>query len=128
MDEHTKDRYLLVCIIIGIFCLILAISSGMSAQKNKAAFQKEMASRLDKEEQLENSKFVVSALEQEIKKLQNQVNIERDARQKVKQELDEERFVTKALKEELVKTNKLKDTLENNLKEALSRQPYSNVQ
>jgi peptidoglycan hydrolase CwlO-like protein len=122
MDERTRERYLLVCIIIGVFSLILAISSGISAQKNKVAFQKEMATRLDIEEQLENSKFVISALEEEIEKLQSQVNVEREARQKLKTELEEEKLVTKALKEEIIKTNRLKETLERNLKEALATQ------
>jgi len=122
MEEQLKDRLLFVCVIIAVITLILAIGSGISAQKNKVKFQKEMALRLDKEEHLENSKFVVSALEQEIRKLQNLVNAEKEARQEIKEELEQEMLVNRALKEELIKMTRLKETLENSLKEALSHQ------
>ena len=120
MDEQLKERILFTCVIFAVVSLILAIGSGISAQRNKVKFQKEMALRLELEENLENSKFVFSALEEEIKKLQNQVDIEKEARQDIEEELKQEQLVSNALKEELIKTNKLKEILENNLKEALT--------
>jgi len=120
MDEQQlKERILFICIIFTIISLILAISLGVTARRNKVKFQKEMALRIELEENLENSKFVFSALEEEIKKLQNQVNAQKEAYQRIEEELEEEQLVSKALKEELMKTNKLKEVLENNLKEAL---------
>lgn len=120
MDEQLKERILFTCVIFAVVSLILAIGSGISAQRNKVKFQKEMALRLELEENLENSKFVFSALEEEIKKLQNQVDIEKEARQDIEEELKQEQLVSKALKEELIKTDRLKEILENNLKEALT--------
>lgn len=120
MDEQLRDRLIMVCITIAAVSLILAISSGIAAQKNKAKFQKEMISRMDIEEKLENSRFVVSALEEELKKLQGQTNTDQEAQKKVADELEQERLVNKALKEELIKTNNLNNSLENSLKDALS--------
>ncbi len=120
MDEQLKERILFTCVIFAVVSLILAIGSGISAQRNKVKFQKEMALRLELEENLENSKFVFSALEEEIKKLQNQVDIEKEARQDIEEELKQEQLVSNALKEELIKTDRLKEILENNLKEALT--------
>ncbi len=106
MDEQLKDRVLIASIVLAAVCLVLAISSGISATKNKTGVQKEMALRIEAEEKLNNISSRVSGLESDIAK--------------TKTELNQETLSNQALKTELEKLARLKDQLEKDLKEALT--------
>lgn len=121
MNEQLKNRILIFCVIAVVITLIASISSGLNAQKNETKFHKEMALRLEIEERLENSKYVISALEAEVKRLQGQVTAKKESCQDIEEALKQEKLVNQALKEELVKMSKLNESLENSLKEALTR-------
>ena len=126
MNQQSKDILFIICIILVMVSLILAIVSGVKLRKERTKLQVEMAVRFDKEEQLENSKFVISALEEEIRKLGIRLDAEKLDKQNIITELEEEKMVGSALKEELFKTTKLKESLENSLKEVLSAGPAKN--
>lgn len=109
MDEAVKNRVILILIILNLIFFFWAIGANASSKKQNASLQKEMALRLGLEEEKEN-------FSKSIKQTQEQL----DAAQK---SLIQEQLANKALKEELEKVNKLKDTLEENLKNALVNQP-----
>jgi predicted ribosome quality control (RQC) complex YloA/Tae2 family protein len=110
MDEQLKDRVLIAMAILVTICLILAISSSVSAQKNKKNLQKEMVSRLDAEEKFANLSPRLSELEN--------IKANLEGTQKA---LEEQKIVNQELSEELVKMKKLKEAIEEDLKEALVR-------
>ncbi len=112
MDEQIKDRLLIALIILSIICLILAINSGLAAQKNKAMAQKELALRLDTEEKFEDVKSRFNFLEKKVVEARTAYEKEKKAHSENKDELA-------TLKEDYEKLNILKLKIEEDLKEAL---------
>ncbi|MBM3252158.1 MAG: hypothetical protein FJZ11_05215 [Candidatus Omnitrophica bacterium] len=110
MDEQLKDRILIAMAILAVICLILAVSSSVAAQRSKKNLQKEMVSRLDAEEKFTNLSPKLAELES------NKANLEGALKS-----LEEQKIANQELTEELVKMRKLKETLEEDLKEALVR-------
>jgi len=112
MEEGLKNR---VILILGIFCLILLIgniSSCSDAIRQRAARDKEMFSRLDTEER-------VSKYTNEKAAFEKQIEEERAAIETLKKDLVQEQLSNQNLKDELQKMTQLKETLEEDLKEAL---------
>lgn len=119
MDEGIKNR---IIIILGILCVILfisTISSCSSAYRQKLARDKEMASRLDTEEKLSNFAQAKSALEKKNDALSRDLESQKKELLETKNSLTQEQLVNKSLNEDLQKVTKLKEKLEENLKEAL---------
>ena len=112
MDEQVQNRVLLSAIILAVVCLVLAISSGIAASKNKIALQKEMAFRMETEEKLAGVNSKSSTLENQLKTVQ-------DTLTQTKAAFDQEKLTNEALKTETEKITKLKEQLEKDLKEAL---------
>ncbi|MDP2939273.1 MAG: hypothetical protein Q8O13_04230 [Candidatus Omnitrophota bacterium] len=112
MDEQLKDNVLVASIVLAAVCLVLAISSGISASKNKTNVQREMTLRLETEEKLNSVSSRLSSLESDLKKAQGEFD-------QTKSALSQEQLTTQALKTELEKTTRLKEQLEKDLKEAL---------
>ena len=112
MDDQLKDRVLIASIVLAAVCLVLAISSGIAANRNKTGMQKEMASRMEFEEKLTNVSSHTTSLEADLKKSQDELL-------KTKTELSQEQLGSQALKAELEKTTRLKEQLEKDLKESL---------
>jgi septal ring factor EnvC (AmiA/AmiB activator) len=112
VEEQVQNKVLLAAIILAVVCLILAISSGIAASKNKLALQKEMAFRMETEEKLASVNSKSNSLETELKATQDQLT-------QTKTALDQEKLTNDAIKTELEKTTKLKEQLEKDLKEAL---------
>ncbi|MFH1655357.1 MAG: hypothetical protein ABH954_01955 [Candidatus Omnitrophota bacterium] len=110
MDEQLKDRILIAMVILTVICLILAISSSITAQKNKKSLQREMVLRLDAEEKLTNLTPTVSELENTKTNLEGTTKV-----------LEEQKIINQELRFELEKMKRLKETLEEDLKEALVR-------
>lgn len=115
MDEQLKDRVLIAAIVLAAVCLVLAISSGIAANKNKNNTQKEMVLRMEAEEKLGGVSARITGLESDLKKTQDELA-------KNKTELNQEQLSNQALKAELEKTTRLKEQLEKDLKEALFSQ------
>lgn len=114
LDEQLKDRIMIALAILTAMCLVLAISSSMASQKSKRALQKEMILRLENEEKLTNLTPKMESIESQLKN--SQTNIEG-----LNKQLEDQNLINKELRLELEKMTKLKQALENNLKEALVR-------
>jgi septal ring factor EnvC (AmiA/AmiB activator) len=112
VEEQVQSKVLLAAIILAVVCLVLAISSGIAASKNKVELQREMALRMETEERLAGTSSKSSSLETELKSEQQQLAEARAA-------LEQEKLTTDALKTELDKLTKLKEQLEKDLKDAL---------
>lgn len=115
-EEQAQNKVLLAAIILAVVCLVLAISSGIAASKNKIALQKEIAFRMETEEKLASTSSKSTTLESELKANQDQLT-------QTKTALDQEKLSSEALKTELEKVTKLKEQLEKDLKEALFSKP-----
>jgi septal ring factor EnvC (AmiA/AmiB activator) len=112
VEEQAQNKVLLAAIILAVVCLVLAISSGIAASKNKMGLQKEMAFRMETEERLASVSTKSTSLESELKAAQDQLT-------QTKTSLEQEKISNDALKTELEKLTKLKEQLEKDLKEAL---------
>lgn len=112
MDDQLKDNVLIASIVLAAVCLVLAVSSGIAASKNKSNVQKEMVQRLEAEEKLNNVSTTIANLEAQLKKTEEELSSTKTA-------LNQEQLTNQALKSELEKTTRLKEQLEKDLKEAL---------
>jgi len=108
MDEQLKDRILIALAILTVICLILAINSSIAVQRHKKTLQKEMVLRLDAEEKLTDLAPKIAELEN------TKSNLEGTTKS-----LENLQVINKELRAELEKMTKLKETLEEDLKEAL---------
>lgn len=113
-DEQLKDRIMIALAILTAMCLVLAIGSSISAQKNKRNFQKEMVLLMDAEEKLAGLAPQAESLEIQLKN--TQANLEGAMK-----ELEDAKIINQELRLELEKTTKLKQVIEKDLKEALIR-------
>jgi len=116
MEEQAQNKVLLAAIILAVICLVLAISSGIAASKNKVALQREMALRMETEEKLASINTKSNTMESELKTTRDQLA-------QTKTTLDQEKLSSEALKTELDKLARLKEQLEKDLKEALFSKP-----
>lgn len=121
MEETLKNRIILILAILTVIFLIGTLSSCISAQRSKAAFNKEMVARLDMEEKIARFTQEKTAIEAKIKEVTQALEAERAALETTKKALLQEQLIGKSLREELQKVTKLKETLEEDLKEALVR-------
>lgn len=112
MEEGLKDRIILILLVITVMFFIAAVSSCSRAGHFKASRDKEMSSRLDLEEKMGNFTQEKAALEDKINKLSGELEVTKKA-------LQQELATNQSIKEELDKVTKLKETLEEDLKEAL---------
>ena len=119
MEEKLKDKVILV---LGIFCLLFFISAVNSCNgsfRQKVARDKEMAARLALEEKTSKYAQDKSALEEKAKAKESQVEELTASLETTKKALIQDQLVNMSLKEELQKVTKLKETLEEELKQAL---------
>ena len=110
MDEQLKDRILIAMTILTVICLILAISSSVTVQNYKKNLQKEMVLRLDAEEEL----AILSPKISELDSVKTNLAGTTEA-------LEEQKVINQELMIDFEKMEKLKEALEEDLKEALFR-------
>ena len=129
MNDKFKDMALFVIIVIAIIGFIFAISISIKANSYKNNFEKEMAFRLDMEEKVTKLRTeridLTTALkdrELEIKKKDNLIESLNQEIVKNNTEIQSFRVKIKDLQVELEKVNLLKEKIEDNLKEELSKQ------
>lgn len=120
MEESIKNRIILILGILSVILFIGLISSCNSTYRQKLARDKEMSSRLDMEEKMGRFSQEKTATEEKLKAVQKELNEERQAHQATGKALAQEQLVNISLKDELVKVTKLKEALEEDLKEALA--------
>lgn len=121
MEDIAKNRVIAILgILVIIFLLLfLGANGNLNRQKNYAS---ERAARVmdleDKAFKLEKEK---SALSEELKNAQAQLNEEKSIHEATKKTLSQEQVAESALKVELERITRLKETLEKDLKEALGK-------
>ena len=119
MEESLKNRFILILSILAAIFFIGTISSCNSSLRNKSARNKEMAARLDLEEKMSKFNQDKTAIEKQLAAVIQQLNEEKAGHQVSKNALLQEQLVNQSLREELQKLTKLKEALEEDLKEAL---------
>jgi len=119
MEESLKNRIILILAILTAIFFVASISSCSNAHRQKSARDKEMATRLDTEEKMSSFLKDKTSLEQKLTVLNQDLEAEKAAHQLTKKALVQEQLVNQSLQEELQKVNKLKEALEEDLKEAL---------
>ncbi len=112
MEEAIRNRVILILSVFTAVLFFAAVGSCGSARRQKLARDKEIITRLDLEEKAGN-------LENQIANLTRQLQEEKAAHEVTRKALLEERLVSQAANEELQKVLKLKEALEEDLKEAL---------
>jgi len=121
MIENRKPNLTLV---LGVVCIILLVSligSCATAQQQKAARQKEIATRMDAEEKMAALQQEKAAVEQTVTALSKTLEELKASSEADKKVLMQEQLVNKSLREELQKLTKLNVALEQDLKEALAK-------
>jgi len=121
MEENLKTRVILILAILSVIFFLGTISSCTNAARQKRSRDKEMATRLDLEEKMSKFTQEKQALETKITVLSGQLEEEKAAHQATKKALLQEQMVDSSLKEELQKVTKLKEALEEDLKDALTK-------
>lgn len=119
MDEDIKSRIILILAILTIIFFLGTINSCNNLRILKGSRNKEMELRLDVEEKLSNLGKDKERLEDRVKALTQEFEEEKVSHQASKKSLLQEQLVNQSLKEELAKKPKLKEALEDDLKEAL---------
>ena len=119
MHDVLKNRIVTILAILSVVFFYSTLSSCSSALRQKAARDKEMIARLALEEK--TSKYVQekAVLEEKVKAKENQVQELKVALETDKKALVQEQLVSQNLKDELQKVAKLKEALEEELKQAL---------
>lgn len=119
MDEVLKNRLVIILAILSAVLFFGTLSSCNSAIRQKAARDKEMAARLALEER--TSKYVQekSVCEEKVKAKENEAQELKIALEAAKKALVQDQLVSQSLKEELEKITKLKESLEEDLRQAL---------
>ncbi|MDP2927778.1 MAG: hypothetical protein Q8N80_03135 [Candidatus Omnitrophota bacterium] len=119
MDEALKNRIVIILAILSVVFFFGTLSSCNSAIRQKAARDKEMAARLALEERTSRYAQEKSALEEKAKAKENEMQEVKVDLEAAKKALVQDRLVSQSLKEELQKVTKLKETLEEDLRQAL---------
>jgi len=119
MEESIQNRIIIILGILTVIFLIFAASSCGDAKRQKKAFEKEMATRLDLDEKITKLSQDKVNFEAKLNSLNQALEEEKAAHQASQKALVQEQLVGQSLKEELEKVTKLKEALEEDLKEAL---------
>jgi len=119
VEENLKGRLVLILGILSVIFLLLWISSCNDVRKFRSAKDKEMNLRLDSEQKRDEYMKQKSSLEEKILKVESALDEEKATLDSTRKALSQEQMVSNSLKSELEKINKLKEQLENDLKNAL---------
>lgn len=121
MEEGLKNRIILV---ISIVCLIFFLwASGVSRElsREKRNLQQETGKRMELEEESLKFHQAKAAFDEKASQLNAQLEEEKAALEEAKKSLSQELLTNKTIKEELEKVTRLKETLEDDLKDALMK-------
>ena len=119
MDERTKNRVILTLGILTVFLFIFMLSTCNSSRAQKNIAQREMAERIQLEENLDKLTKEKAALEEELRIKEEALKKEKGAHGKAMDELSGLQASYEKASLELEKTGRLKEALENDLKDAL---------
>ncbi|MFH1354581.1 MAG: hypothetical protein ABIH19_00320 [Candidatus Omnitrophota bacterium] len=119
MEENLKNRVILILVVLSAILSIGLISSCNNAYRQRAAREKEMAVRIDLEERMNNFLQEANMLNVNLKKLEKELEAEQLARKQAEAILSKSQSVNTILQNEIKREVKLKETLEEDLKDAL---------
>lgn len=119
MGEGIKDRIILILIVLMIIFFVSTVSSCLEVAKLKKTINQEMTVRMESEESALNLSRENADLKQKIAQLNTDLDQEKAAHKVTRDTLNQELLVSQSLREEIEKLTKLKEKLEENLKEAL---------
>jgi len=123
MEEVMKNKLILALIILTLIFFISSVSSCFSNRRQKVDRDREVALRMDLEEKLSKSVGEKTKLENRVKELERLMEENNKAHEVTKSALSQEQLINKSLRDELEKITKLKEALEEDLKEALVTSP-----
>jgi len=118
MNEELKNRIIIGLAVFSCIFFFGTLSSCNSAMRQKAARDKEMAVRLAIEEKLSKFSQETSSLTEKAKAKEKEAQELKVKLDTVEKDLVQNQLINQSLKEELQKVTKLKESLENDLKEA----------
>lgn len=121
MEEAIKNRIIAILALLAVIMCIGWVSSCVDSGQYKKGRQEEISKRLDAEEKMSKLAQEKPALEEKIKAREKELTEEKLAHQATLKLLEQEQLVNISLKDELLKVTRLKETLEENLKEALAQ-------
>lgn len=119
MEEGLKNKLIFILIIVSCIFLFISLESCNKSHKNKIAREQEMVIRMELEENLNKQVQGKNSLLQALNSIKSSFEEEKASHQATKKSLVQEQLVNQSLTEELQKITKLKETLEEDLKEAL---------
>ena len=125
MEENFKGRLVLILGISNLIFLLFWLGSCNVERKVKTARDKEMNIRLESEQKLDEFTKQKTGLEDKISKVEQELAQEKAELQANKKTLAQEQMISNSLKSELEKISRLKEALEEDLKEALVKGKFS---
>ncbi len=115
-----KNRIIIILAVLSAVFFFGTLSSCNSAMRQKAARDKEMAARLAMEERSSKHLQERTLLEEKAKAKENEAAQAKAELEIVKKDLTQNELVNQSLREELEKVTKLKESLEAQVKQALT--------
>ena len=119
MEEAFKSRLILILSVATAILFISLVSSCSSALHQKSERNKEMYTRIDLEEKMTKCLQEKTKAEEKLSVAEKALEAGKASLQATKDSLTQEQLVNQSLKEELQRVTKLKEALEDDLKEAL---------
>ena len=117
--EAFKNRVVVILGVLNIIFLLVAVNSCMQGKKCIDVKHKEEILRYDKEQELNKISNEKSAIEEKLRRAETDVTQGKASAETAQKALLQEQLVNKSLKAEIDKLSKLKDALEQDLKNAL---------
>lgn len=125
MEEGIKNRIIIILSILVVIFFISTISAKINVRRLNKALQNKSDALFESDKKLDLVLKEKATLEEEKKSLLAQLEANSKEFEQIKKDLQVERLMTKALKDELEKMTRLKEKLEEDLKEALMIKPKS---
>lgn len=119
MEEGIKNRVIIILAVLTVIFFVSTVGSCSNANRQRLNRDKEMAARLDLEEKMSKFTQEKEAIETKLNSLTQELEEEKAGHQATQKALLEEQLISQSLKVELQKVTKLKEVLEEELKEAL---------
>lgn len=119
MNENAKNKLILILALFSILLVITSLRSCSISQKTREVRDKEIATRLDLEEKVSKIEQQKSNLEKKVTNLGKELEQEKAAYETANKSFNDEKSENDRLRDELEKVTRLKEKLEENLKEAL---------
>lgn len=121
MDEELKNHIIIGLAVFSCIFFFGTLSSCNSAIRQKAARDKEMAARLAIEEKISKFSQETFSLEEKAKAKEKEAQELKAKLDEAQKDLVQNQMINQSLKEELQKVTKLKESIENDLKEAQAK-------